>query len=219
MQECLIIHNPYSGKKVSNNFSARIKEKLGQYGYRSHYVETDHIGHTTELVAADKESNLLLIAGGDGTFSEGIQGALSNQGATLAYLPKGTTNDVGKMHGYSGTLESKLDQLMEGTVRDVDCFEVDGHPVSYVVGGGHIMNIVYEVTGDEKRKYGYFAYLGKGIAEMLRKPPCYDISYTVDGKTHDAKCSLLLVSNSTSIAGFPIYSGDKVKLNDGNLKC
>ncbi len=215
MQQCLVIRNPKSGKVVSADFCSKIKKALKFHKYNSDILETDHPGHAKELIETSKDLDLIIVSGGDGTLNEAIQGAVVNSNARIAYIPTGTTNDVGRMHGYFGDVEDMIHQIMSGAFQNVDICDINGTPFIYVAGVGKFLDIAYDISSLEKQKHGYSAYFKKGLAEVAKKPTNYNIVYTVDGKKYDARCSILLVSNSTSIAGLPIYKGNNVVLDDG----
>lgn len=107
--EWLVILNPVSGRGRALRHQGEIERLLNQHGMRHKVAVSRFHGHTIELVSAAIASGCrrLLVAGGDGSLSEAVNGILS-QGTVaatdvlLATLPVGTGNDWARSHNVPG---------------------------------------------------------------------------------------------------------------------
>ena len=100
MKKCVIIYNHQSGHRhVSEEKFYHILEK---YGYATTIIHTKYKGHARELIEELDRADLVISAGGDGTYNEVITGNLNREKPFLiANLPIGTTNDVGNMYVFT----------------------------------------------------------------------------------------------------------------------
>lgn len=103
--EWLVILNPVSGRGQALRHQAEIVRLLNQQGMRHSVAVSGFHGHTIELVSAALAAGCrrLLVAGGDGSLNEAVNGILAQNevAATdilLANLPVGTGNDWARSH-------------------------------------------------------------------------------------------------------------------------
>ena len=108
----------------------------------------------------DNDIDLVISVGGDGTFSEVMNGNLErNKRIVLAHLPVGTTNDIGHMYGLGNNLYTNLKLILEGTIKKVDVGLINNHAFTYVASYGKFMDIPYKTPQELKKRLGYMAYI------------------------------------------------------------
>ena len=221
MKKCVVVYNPESGRKkyYKETIISKLKEILEKHGYESKIYQSKYIGAVTDIVQSiDDDIDLVISIGGDGTFSESMRGNFNrDKKLVLAHLPTGTTNDVGKMYGYSNNLLKNADMLMKGEVREIDVCTINDEPFVYVAGFGKFLNIPYDTTRKSKKTLGYLAYIKKGLEELIERVKLYDLSYETNGEKYSGYYSVMLATNSTRIAGFNNIF-DNIKLNDGKFE-
>ena len=217
MKKCLIISNPYSGSNKKEDLKEQIIERLYKYGYESILIKTKYKNHAYEIAKNTYGVDLIISEGGDGTLHEVITGNLDRDKPILqAFIPTGTTNDVGNMYGFSKNSLYAIDQFMNGTVKEVDFPSINQKNYVYVAGMGQFLHIPYTTSKKDKDKLGHIAYLKNGFLSFVDGTKTYNAECEIDGKTFNIKPSLILVSNSSRIAGFSnIYPNNYVKLDDG----
>lgn len=220
MKKCLIISNPYSGKSNQRNYKEQITLKLLSYGYTPIFVSTKYKNHAYEIAKTVDGVDLIIAQGGDGTVHEVTSGNIEREASILqAILPTGTTNDVAKMYGIDKNPLKAIDSFMNGEEKEVDFPKINGNPFVYVAGMGQFLHIPYSVNKEAKDKFGYLAYLKGGWDAWREGTIGYNATMEIDGKKYHIKPSILLVSNSTRIAGFNgVYPKDYVKLDDGKFE-
>lgn len=219
MKKCVMIYNSNSGKSKSNNIFDNFYEVISDYGYKLEIIFTKRKGHAiTIMKKLPDDIDLVIAAGGDGTFNEVITGNLKrNKKLLIAQIPLGTTNDVGTMYGYSKDYINDLKMLLEGTIKNIDICMINNRPFTYFAGMGNLVNISYDTPRYLKEKYGRLGYIIYALKELKGRLRMHKLKYTIDGYTHTGKYSFIFITNSSRIAGIDnIY--DDVKLDDNKFE-
>jgi diacylglycerol kinase family enzyme len=136
-----LFHNPTAGDAQTS--ADQLESILTEAGYQVRYQSSQKDWRS----ALNDPGELAAVAGGDGTVAE-IAKAFADTGVTLAVLPFGTANNIGKALGVFGDVRA----LVEGW-RDAPTIEMD---VGVVVGP----------FGDER----FLEAVGGGVfAELVRR--------------------------------------------------
>ena len=114
----LIIYNSFSGKnkitKKIDYINKRLKEKYNVIDVYESKYKNDIKNHI--LVYANNY-NVIIIAGGDGSLNEAINGlVLLKSKPMLGYIPMGTCNDLGHSLGLKKKLAKTLDIILDNKV-------------------------------------------------------------------------------------------------------
>lgn len=218
MKKCAIVVNPHSGKGIKKKVLEKIENLLYENGFETKLYMTKYQGHAKEIVSGMDYVDLLISFGGDGTFNEVVSGNIQRKDKlVLSHIPLGTTNDIGKMFGLNKNLLGNLKLVLDGQIKRIDICTINDRPFIYVAGFGKFLNVPYETPSNLKRKIGYIAYLFKGIKNFFDRTNLIELEYTVDGETHPALYSFMMITNATRVAGVNnIY--DDVKLDDGKFE-
>lgn len=215
MKKCVMIMNPESGKKKKITSYKEFYDLLRKYGYDMDIIFTKAQGDAKNIIQAlDKDIDLVISAGGDGTLNEIVSGnMLREKKLVIAPLPMGSTNDVGNMYGLSSTVFNNLEKLLEGKAKKVDICTINGTPFVYIACLGDYIDMAYATPRSLKKRYGKIAYILYGLKQFRESINQYDIKYRVDGKEYSGTYSFIFISNSSRIAGQPDVYYD-VKLDD-----
>lgn len=218
MEKCLIIHNPKSGKAISKKILEEYKRILRERGYLVETIETKYQMHATEIMKKAGNYKLVFAIGGDGTLSEVVEGnLLRDEKLVICPISNGTCNDVAHMLGLGNDPIKNLNMLLDGETNYVDVGDINGKPFFYTAGIGKIVNVASETKAEDKKKYGYFAYLINAINEILNDENFDKIEVIIDGVKMKGKYVLALISNSNHIAGIKGIHNE-VCLNDGKME-
>lgn len=219
MKKCVVIINPNSGKDLGEDYIFDFQEILKKHDYETIIYFTSHGKHATEIIKdLPNDIDLVISAGGDGTFNEAVTGnMLRERRILLAHIPVGTTNDIGAMFGYEKDILENLKLVLEGSVKAIDLCTINGKPFVYVAGFGKFMNVPYETPRNLKSRYGHMAYLMEGIKNFAMPTNLYNLTYKIDGKTYSGQYSFMLISNANRIAGINNFYKD-VKLDDDKFE-
>ena len=215
MKKCIIIMNPESGKKKKIKSYQDFYDILRKYGYDTDIIFTKARGDAKNIIQAlDKDVDLVISGGGDGTLNEIVSGnLLREKSLTIAPLPMGSTNDVGSMYGLESSLFKNLEKLLKGKSKKVDICKINNTPFVYVACLGDYIDMAYATPRSLKERYGKIAYILYGLKQFRNSINQYDIKYRVDGKEYEGTYSFIFITNSSRVAGQPDVYYD-VKLDD-----
>ena len=217
MKKLLLILNPCSGKKKASHALADVVNVFNRGGYDVTVYITAARGDATTVVAQRApEFDLVVCAGGDGTFNETISGLLAGGHDTpIGYLPAGSTNDFASSLHLSKNLVEAARDIVEGTPRRLDVGRFNDRYFSYVASFGAFTRASYATSQNVKNALGHLAYILSGIKELayIRSRR---LRFTLDdGRVLEDEYIFGAISNSTSVAGILTLSEDLVDMNDG----
>lgn len=215
MKKCTIIYNPKSGKQDFADKADYVVKRIESSGYIVNAQETCCQNEATELArkACIEMVDLLIIAGGDGTFNECVNGLMhSHYRPTIGYIPAGTCCDIGNTLGLSKDVKKAVDNILNGKIVKMDVVQSNDRYFCYVSGNGAYIDISYVTDSKLKRKIGYLAYIIKGAEELLTIPKIR-MRVKYDKGEFKGNFSLILLINSKRVAGINMIY--KPTLDDG----
>lgn len=203
--------------------------------------ETEGPGHATRMAreAAAEGLDRVLVAGGDGTLNEVVNGLLGpgdpgpgggpavgdgrTDGPVVEVLPLGTGNDFARTLGLSMDPEEAAELLggmpREGRVRRVDAGrlrgEVDRYFVNMVVGGvGGVVG--QRVSRAMKRRWGALAYRIQAIKAAPHLPEHMLTARLDRGEPEERRSVGVVVANGRFVGG-GIPAAPDARPDDGLL--
>ncbi len=215
MKKCTVIINPQSGKGLNETKVVEFQKILYEYKYDARIIFTLYRHHAEEIISKlDDDTDLVISVGGDGTFSEVMNGNLKREKRLLlAHLPVGTANDIGHMYGLGNDLLNNLKLILEGEVKKIDIGLINSRAFTYVASYGKFMDIPYKTPQELKKRIGYMAYMIEILKRAFTRIPMHEITFTIDGVKHKGKYTFILISNANRIAGIDNFYND-IKLDD-----
>jgi diacylglycerol kinase (ATP) len=165
----------------------------------------------------------LIVAGGDGTVNEVVNGIEPNlSDVEIAVLPCGTGNDLARSLGIEAT-EAWADTMAvaaEGEAREADVarMRLDDRTERCVVNacsGGFAGDVKEQLTPERKERWGALAYWIAGAVQLTELDE-YEMELTLDGVRQRGTMLQIAVSNGRTIGGGVPIAPDAV-LNDGKL--
>ncbi len=219
MRICLI-HNPrnVSGDQILETLPESIAEH--QWELRAASAAADIRRLACDAVS--ERFDRLIVAGGDGTVWQAIQGLAPNFLAIeLAVLPFGTGNDFARSLGLNPDLLALASSYACGRqVETVDLMRITaGEITSYcanVANGGFGGRVAADVHAADKQRWGSLAYWVSSLVE-LTDPQAFTVELTIDDGPPITTATLgLAIANGRFVGGgFPI--APHAQLNDGLL--
>lgn len=219
VKKCAVIYNPNSGRGLILEHLDELRNILLDNNYETDFFKTEYHKHAIEIIEnLNGDYDLVISAGGDGTFNEAVTGNFKRKKRfLLAHIPVGTCNDVGVMFGYGKDPIINLKLLLAGEVHNIDICLINDQPFVYVAGFGKFLDIPYATPRELKKKFGYMAYIIEGAKSCFRKIPMYNLTYKINGETYKGIYSLMLITNANRIAGINNFYND-VKLDDNKFE-
>ena len=134
MRKCVVIINPNSGNGGGAKEIEKIENIIENYNYEVIIKLTKYRGHAKKIIKSlNDDISLVISVGGDGTFSEVMNGNLEREKRlVLSHLPVGTTNDIGHMYGLGNNLYTNLKLILEGSIKEIDVGLINNHAFTYV---------------------------------------------------------------------------------------
>ena len=126
-----IIANKKAGTRSTKNFWKKMDEKFSKVGIVVDYFFTERVGHARELAVQilQKGYTKLAVMGGDGTFSEVIDGLMKSKEdlskLNVGIIPFGTGNDWGRYWHLDRNIDKSIKVLATGKVETVDVGKIE----------------------------------------------------------------------------------------------
>lgn len=219
MKRARLIYNPTSGREEMKRRLPDILQRLDRGGIETSCHATIGEGDATIAAAeaADRDYDLIIAAGGDGTLYEVINGLANKENRPpLGILPVGTTNDFARATGIPKHWEYACDLIINQYTRPIDVGVANERFFINIAGGGSLTELTYDVPSKLKTMVGQLAYYMKGLEKMTRLRPT-ELKFVADGvgEFHD-EYMMFLICNSNSVGGFERLAPES-KLDDGLL--
>ena len=216
-----LIYNPTSGQEMIKQNIAEVLEVLESIGYETSAFQTkpEHLSAQKEAERAAKAGfDLVLVAGGDGTINEVVNGiAPLEHRPKLAIIPTGTTNDYARaLKIPMGDPVAAAKIIAKNETKKIDIGRAFGDKYFInIAAAGALTDLTFSVPSELKTRLGYLAYVAKGI-EMFPKSKARPVRIYHDWGIFTGEVSLVFVALTNSIGGFEQFAPD-TKLDDGNF--
>ena len=194
----LIIFNPTSGGQRRQKFDAVLAE-LRRLGCAVTVRPTGRRGDAEQIAAsADPDRyDLLVVAGGDGTINEAVNGLCGSR-LPLAIVPLGTANVLAAEIGLDDDPVSIARTIALGRPCPISVGMANGRCFLLMAGTGFDAHVVQHVDLALKRRIGKTAYW-LCILRQLREFAFPEYVVTIEGKTWGA--ASVLVANAHFYGG------------------
>ena len=216
-KKVMLIINPRSGRNKARNGIIDLASVFGSNGYIASVFTTTGIGDATQYAlkyAADYD--LVVCRGGDGTFSEMLNGLMQLDSIPpVGFIPAGTTNDL------AATLELPLNAKLAANIvlgnryfyNDIGRFG-NSRYFTYCAVFGAVSESSYATPQNIKNKIGRLAYFYEATKEIKKIKPI-PLRVECDDFTEEAEYVMGSVTNSYSVGKIIKFSEKEVTLNDG----
>jgi YegS/Rv2252/BmrU family lipid kinase len=197
----IVIHNPIAGRRRPR-FLERVVVALLRGGCTVDLRETKGPGDATRLADAARAEGCdrLVVAGGDGTVNEAINGLaqVGPPAPPLALIPLGTANVLARELGLPRAPEAVAEVIVTGTARPVALGIAGDRHFTLMAGAGFDARVVASVRGRLKARLGKAAYVLMSLHHLLTyRRRLYAVD--VDGRAFTA--ASVVVSNARHYGG------------------
>lgn len=195
-----LLFNPSSGRGLRSAAVDRVVATLRQDGHRVSLLrvgDTQSVGEPARRLLADSE--LLVIAGGDGTVSRTLPLAIET-GVPVHHFPFGTENLFARHFGMRSTTQSLQDAISRRDIATIDTAEVDGRPFVIMLSAGPDADVVHRVSEGRRGGISHWSYVGPIIRESLSLGVA-PLSIEVDGRVLlERRKGMVVVGNMSQYA-------------------
>jgi len=167
-------------------------------------IATSGPGHAGEIArcAVDRGADLILVAGGDGTINEAVNGMVHSH-VPLGILPAGTANVLANELGIGKTMETAA-SFLAGSIQErvalglltSESEDMERHFL-LMAGAGLDADIVYNLNPRMKEAVGKMAYWIGGFSKLGRRIP----EFKVLANGHEYCASFALLSRVRNYGG------------------
>ena len=198
-----VICNPSSGGGAYDPDELRAEFD----GYELDWVQTEGPGDASEA-AREWPEGLLIVAGGDGTINDAVNGlgkAGFPEGVTLGILPAGTGNDLAATLCIPDDPDEAEDVIRQGRVRTLDVARVRSEGIEErffinVATGGLGAEISDANEGELKKRWGKLSYL-RASMEVAKDFDVKELDLYLDGELHRVQAVNVVVGNCRYAGG------------------
>ena len=197
----LIIANPVSGKGATTKRVDILARLLLSKEHDVVIYFTKYSGDAQKYISETKyDFDRLVIAGGDGTINEVINGISSDFAIPIMIVSAGNANLLSYELQLPADMDLLVDILLEGRVVQADYAVMNDCKFISVAGAGLDAVVAEKVKNKRKNKISNFSYLWP-ILKTIVFSPRNRLSVTVDGEKVGSS-SIVIVSNTCNYAGF-----------------
>lgn len=220
-----LIYNPTAGPRDVQRGLKHVRSYLRRRGWSVELQLTEKPGDATTLAraAAQASCDVVVVAGGDGTVNEAVNGLVGTQTA-LGVLPVGAGNMWAKQLGIpTSTLTHPLRLreaaagLAEGSIRSVDVGQVNDRYFLCWAGIGLDAQITTEMEPRQRRtkRLGVLPYAIAAVM-VARDFQGVRTRVSLNGSVVRGRTLLILVSNIQQYIGM-LHVAREARMDDGLL--
>ncbi|WP_226585365.1 diacylglycerol/lipid kinase family protein [Halobacillus litoralis] len=220
MKKAMLIVNPSSGKEEALDHVDDIQKILEDKDYQVEVAQTEKELDATKYCqdACKNEMDLVVSMGGDGTLHETINGMVDQEHRPLlGIVPLGTVNDFARALDIPLDIKKAIGVLRSDRSKKVDIGRFNDDYFVNIVAAGALAEATYEVSPEQKTRYGPLAYMMEGV-KTLSSESSYPMKIEYDGKQWEGESFLFLAALTNSTGGFEKLSPE-AKVNDGLIHC
>ncbi len=146
-----------------------------------------------------KEVDLVIIGGGDGTLNAAIEAIVETQ-LPLGILPLGTANDLARTLAIPNSLSEACKIIAAGKLRRIDLGWVNNKYFFNVASLGLSVNITQQLTKEIKRRWGIFAYTVIALQVIWKSRP-FSAEIRINDQSFLVKTVQIAVGNGRYYGG------------------
>lgn len=213
----LVIYNPCSGSDLSRKGTKHFYNAFPADRYDLTILKTKS-KNDAKSIAHDQKNHfdLIVSAGGDGTFNEVVNGIMPDC-KPIAYYPNGTTNDTAKTLGISSKIEETVSLIDGENIKNIDVGKMNDTYFFCTVSFGFGSNASLKTKQSVKNVLGHFAYIVSGVKNISDIKPV-KMTVSTEKETITGEFVFGAVVNTISVGGIFNLDKNTFKLNDGEFE-
>ena len=218
-KKLLFIVNPVAGRKLYKKYFPEMIQAFMEAGYLvTTYLTQSHSDAERYAALCGADYDRVVCLGGDGTFAQVISGIKQcGKDMAVGYIPAGSSNDFGALHGLSTDLVTAAHDAVRGHVKHVDCGTFNDQLFVYVAAFGAFIATSYATPQDLKNALGRPAYFLDVMRELPRIKAEH-MKVTANGQTFEGDYIFGAITNNTSVSGVVSLPKGTVVTDDGKFE-
>ena len=210
----LFIINPIAGGKEKLKIPGLIDSYLDKTKFNPNYSFTEYVGHGAELAeeAANKNFDIIVAVGGDGTINE-VAAKVMQQQKILGVIPFGSGNGLARSLNIPINSKKAIQLINKLRVKVIDTAELNGRSFFNMAGMGFDAHISSVFANNKSR--GLKGYIEMSLKEILTyKAQVYQLE--IDGVSYRRSAFVISIANSSQY-GNNVHISPNSSLTDGLL--
>lgn len=208
------IMNPISGTENKDIIPHIIEKTLDKELFNYEVLTTEYAGHAAELAsdAKDKQIDIVVAVGGDGTVNE-VARAIVHSNTALGIIPCGSGNGLARHLLLPMNIKKSIEIINACIIEDLDYGIINDYPFFCTCGMGFDAFVSKKFA--EAGKRGPITYVENILREGLSYKP---ETYTIEDETGTKKYKAFLIScANASQYGNNAYIAPQASMSDGLL--
>lgn len=219
MKKALFIVNPHAGKGNIKFHLLEIVDILTKAGYQVTVYTTQCRQDAVRVVRErEKEYELVVCSGGDGTLDEVVTGMKQSGFMTkIGYIPAGSTNDFANSLQIPSNMKKAAKIVAKDHVFPCDIGLFNDDVFVYIAAFGIFTEVSYETPQEMKNALGHMAYVLEGVKQIQNIKSYHARFYYGEQNEQMIEDEFIygMITNSLSVGGMKKITGPDVTLNDG----
>ncbi|MBN1508856.1 MAG: diacylglycerol kinase family lipid kinase [Sedimentisphaerales bacterium] len=194
---------------------------LRRLGFPFCWCTAEYPGHAKELAAAAaaRETDTIIVAGGDGTLNEVVSGLLNSGRDRLpriGIVPAGSSNDFSKSLGIPQRVQDACATILRGRTRDVDLGRAGTHCFCSASCLGYFAEVAVRSLRMTRFR-GSLRYVIPAFHVIREMNVGWEMTVKTDVAMFQGQYAVLLVGNAPRFGGLTMLPG--ARPDDGVLDC
>jgi diacylglycerol kinase (ATP) len=208
----LFIINPISGVGKQRDIEKQLDSYVDKENYNFEVAYTEYAGHAVEIAqsAVDRDFDIIVAVGGDGSVNEVARGVFGSK-AALGIIPTGSGNGLARHLGIPVDIRKAIDIIIEGKKMLIDTASINDELFVSIVGIGFDALVAEKFAGHKQR--GFFTYAKIAASEYLFYRSKKFILY-IDGQRIKRKAFFISIANAGQF-GYNAVISPNALINDG----
>lgn len=219
--KCLLIINPKAGlERTQHNLNKLVGQLILE-----EIVDHVDVFYTKKkddayqrALSSHNNYDFILSYGGDGTVNEVISGIIESESdIPLIIYPGGTVNDFATHLNMPKNQMEFLKVIKKKNIKNVDVGKINDHYFANVISCGMFSDISFQVSAEDKAKFGPLAYYLTGIRQFPKQISTnMHLHITTKEEVFDEDASLFMITNTSQVGGIKNITPE-ANIQDGLL--
>lgn len=212
-KEIFLVVNPISGGSDKKQLISDIKHKLSERGHLLTVHETTGQSDQEKIQQKlrEKEFELLLIAGGDGTVQM-VARAVKDIAIDIALIPAGSANGLASNLKIPASLDDQLNIALGSNSISMDMLSINDHYCLHIADMGINASLIENYENSSIR--GKLGYALQTIPTLVQAELPYNFTIVCNGKSIQAEGVMVAIANAKQFGTGAIINPEG-KMDDG----